>query len=88
MVAMTVTPLIARVFFLLIIGKSFFASEADKAVIKSALDGTASKWYFAETLIFKRLTSSPVGEGIESSVVIISRKAVWFVKERIPEVRF
>jgi hypothetical protein len=81
MVAMTVTPLMARVFFLLIMGKSFLDSDADSAVIKSALDGTASKWYFAETLIFILLTSSPVGFGIERSVVMISRRAVWLVKE-------
>ena len=62
MVAMTVTPLMVRVFFRLIIGKSFFDSEAVKAVIKSALDGTASRWYLAEILIFSLLTSSPVGD--------------------------
>jgi len=77
---MTVTPLIARVFLRLIIGKSFFDSEAVKAAIKSALEGTDSRWYLAETLIFKRFTSSPVGEGMESSVAMISRRAVWLVK--------
>ena len=80
MVAMTVTPLMARVFFLLMMGKSFFDSESVKAVIKSALDGTASKWYLAETLIFSLLTSSPVGESIESSLVMISRRATVLVK--------
>jgi hypothetical protein len=39
-------------------GKSFFASSGVNAVIKSALAGTASKWYFAAVFIFNRLTSS------------------------------
>ena len=67
-----------RVFFLLIIGKSFFASRGVKKEIKSALEGTASKWYLAETLIFKRLTSSCVAEGLESKLSIISRNASEF----------
>ena len=61
--AITVTPLIVRVFFLLIMGKSFFASIGFKNAIKSALEGTASKWYLAAILIFKRFTSSWVAEG-------------------------
>jgi hypothetical protein len=78
--AMIVTPLIARVFFLLIIGRSFFASAGFRALIKSALAGTASKWYFAATFIFNRLTSSCVGDCAESKVVIISLRATWLVK--------
>lgn len=58
MVAITVTPEMVRVAFLRRIGKSFFASKGVRALIKSALAGTASKWYFAAVLIFNRLTSS------------------------------
>lgn len=79
MTAMTVTPLIVRVAFLFMIGRSFFDSAGVKTAIKSALAGTASKWYFAAILIFNRLTSSCVAEGMESRVVIISCRAVSFV---------
>ena len=80
MMAITVTPLIARVFFLLIMGKSFFASVAVRALIKSALAGTTTKWYFAATFIFSRLASSCVGDCIESRVVIISLRATLLFK--------
>ena len=82
MVAMTVTPLMARVFFLLMMGKSFFDSDADRTVIKSALEGTASRWYLAETLIFNLLRSSPVGDSIERSLAMISRSATVLVKSK------
>ena len=85
MMAITVTPLIVRVFFLLMMGKSFLASFEVNSLIKSALAGTASKWYFAAVLIFNRLTSSCVGEGIESSVVIISLRATWVFNGNVPE---
>ena len=57
------------------IGRSFFASCEVNSLIKSAFAGTASKWYFAAVLIFNRLASSCVGDGIESKVVIISLRA-------------
>ena len=85
MTAIIVTPLIARVFFLRIIGKSFFASCGVNALIKSALAGTASRWYFAAVLIFRRLTSSWVGEDIDSRVVIISLNATSVFKGKLPE---
>ena len=74
-----------RVFFLLIMGKSFFASVGVNVLIKSALAGTASKWYFAAVLIFNRLTSSCVGDGMESRVVIISFRATSFFKGKVPK---
>ena len=58
MVAITVTPLMARVFFLLRIGRSFFVSAGVRTAIKSAFDGTSWRWYFAAVLIFNRFTSS------------------------------
>ena len=85
MTAMTVTPLIVRMFFLLMIGRSFFDSADVKELIKSALAGTASKRYFAATLIFNRLTSSCVGEDIESSLAIISLNAAWLFKGKDPK---
>jgi hypothetical protein len=84
-VAITLTPLIVRVAFLRRIGKSFFASMGVRALIKSALAGTASKWYFAAVLIFKRFASSCVGDGIESKVVIISLNATWLFKGKVPK---
>jgi hypothetical protein len=66
-------------------GKSFFDSAGVRAAIKSALAGTASKWYFAATFIFKRLTSSCVGDCIESRVVIISLNAISVFTMKVPE---
>jgi hypothetical protein len=84
MTAITVTPLMVRVFFLLIIGKSFFASWGAKMLIKSAFEGTSSRWYLAAVLIFSRLTSSCVADGLQSSVLIISRRACVF-KAEVPK---
>ena len=78
MTAITDTPEIVRVAFLRIIGSNFFASLWLRALIKSAFAGTASKWYFAAILIFKRLTSSCVANELESKVSIISRRALVF----------
>ena len=86
MVAMTVTPLMERVVFLLRRGRSFFASVGVSWAIMSALDGTLPRLYLPAVLIFKRLTSSRVGDGIERSVVMISRRATSLVKLRVPEV--
>ena len=83
--AITDTPEMVRVAFLRRIGKSFFASRGVRALIKSALAGTASKWYLAAILIFNRLASSCVGEGIESNVVIISLSAAWLFKGKVPK---
>ena len=74
--AITLTPLIVRVAFLRRIGRSFLASFGFNSLIKSAFAGTACKWYFAAVLIFNRLASSCVGDGIDSKVVIISLRAV------------
>ncbi len=52
--------------------------------MRSAFDGTASRWYLAAILIFKRLTSSLVADGLESNFSIISRRATWF-KSGIPK---
>lgn len=46
----------------------------------SALDGTSCKRYLAAVLIFRRLTSSRVGDCVERSMVMISRRATSFVK--------
>ena len=80
MVAMTVTPLMVRVALRLRMGRSCFSSCDVKTLIKSAFDGTASRWYLAAVLIFRRLTSSCVGVCIERSAVIISRRATSCVK--------
>jgi len=81
MTAITDTPDMVRVVFLRSIGRSFFASVELRALIRSAFAGTASRRYFADTLIFKRLTSSCVAEGVESRVSIISRIALVFKAE-------
>ena len=58
MVATTVTPEMVRVAFLLKIDRSSFASSTESAAIKSAFEGTFSRWYLAAVLIFRRFTSS------------------------------
>ena len=58
MVATTVTPEMVRVAFLLKIGRSNFASSTESTAIKSAFEGTFSRWYLPEVLIFKQFTSS------------------------------
>jgi hypothetical protein len=83
MTAITETPLIVLVAFRLKIGRSFFASVNLRALIRSAFAGTASRRYLADTLIFKRLTSSCVAEGVERRVSIISRIALVF-KAQVP----
>ncbi len=75
MVATTVTPLMVRVVFLFRSDKSCFDSEAVSWLMMSALDGTFSRWYLPAVLIFSRLTSSRVGDCIESRVLMISRRA-------------
>jgi len=75
MVATTVTPLLVRVVFLFRIGNSCFVSVGVSKQIMSALEGTFSRLYLPATLIFNRLTSSRVGDGMESKVLIISRMA-------------
>jgi len=81
MTAITDTPEMVRVVFLRRIGRSFFASVELRALIRSAFAGTASRRYLADTLIFKRLTSSCVAEGVESRVSIISLRALVFKAE-------
>jgi hypothetical protein len=51
------------------------------------LEGTSSRLYLPAIFIFRRLTSSRVGEDIESKVSIISRRASWF-KTKVPEIWF
>ena len=58
MVAITVTPEMVRVVFLLRIGKSCFASVGVRVLIKSAFDGTFSRWYLAAVWVLRRFTSS------------------------------
>jgi len=53
-------------------------------LIKSAFEGTSSRWYLAAVLIFNRLTSSCVAEGLDSNVLIISRRACVF-KSEVPK---
>ena len=84
MVATTVTPLLVRVTFLFRIGRSRFVSVGVSKLIMWALEGTFSRLYLPAILIFKRLTSSRVGDDIESKVLIISRRASRF-KLKVPE---
>ncbi len=88
MVAITVTPLIVRVVFLFRRGRSNLFSSGVSWLIMSALDGTFSRWYLPAVLIFSRFTSSRVGEGIESRVLMISRRATSCDKIKVPEEEF
>jgi hypothetical protein len=47
-------------------------------LIKSAFEGTSSRWYLAAVFIFNLLTSSCVADELEISVLIISRRACVF----------
>ncbi len=85
---MTLTPLMVRVVFLLRRGRSCFTWAVVRKLIMSALDGTSPKLYLPAALIFRRLTSSRVGDGIESKVSIISLSAASLVKWKVPEIRF
>lgn len=88
MVAITVTPEIPRVVFLLKIGKSRFVSFAVRRQIKSAFEGISSSWYLPVVFIFSRLASSRVGFGISIRVVMISLSAFSSVKVKDTKIRF
>lgn len=82
MVATTVTPLMVRVVLRFRMGMSCFASWGVSWLIMSALEGTLSRWYLPAVLIFSLFTSLRVGLSMASRVVMISRRAVLYVKWR------
>lgn len=78
MTAITVTPDIVRVIFLLRSGNSLRSSFFLSARIISAFEGVLVSWYLAATCILARLRSSWLGERISVNLSIISLIA-WFV---------
>jgi hypothetical protein len=84
MTAITVTPEMVRVFFLRRTVRSLRFSVGVNAFIISALEGMCVSWCFAAIWVLTRCTSSRVGWGERSRVLIISRVALSAFKVRIP----
>ena len=76
MTAITVTPEIVRVVFLLRIGRSFCRSFGVRAFIISALESMRVRWCLAAIWVLTRLTSAWVAFGIRKSVFMMSLAAL------------